>query len=205
MKIAIMQPYYYPYIGYFELINNVDKFVFLNNVQYIRRGWINRNRIKWNETWKYLTVPIAKCSRDTLIQDVKISNEDWLKDHLDSLIYSYNNPNHKSFKYLASINTQSLCDLLMLTIKHTAKLLGIKTEFLDSRDFPSNNKKQYLLIDICKHLNANTYINAAGGVDIYDKIDFENEGINLEFMPSTKHDNKLSILDLMLSNSFNSI
>lgn len=200
-----MQPYYYPYIGYFELINSVDKFVFLNNVQYIRRGWVNRNRIRWNDTWKYITVPITKCSRDTLIQDIEISGEEWLADHLTSLKYSYNNVDHESFKYLASMNTKRLCELLMLTTKHTAKLLGINTEFLDSRDFPSSGKKQHLLIDICKQLEATTYVNASGGIELYDKNDFEKENIKLEFIPPTNHNNKYSILDLMLSGSLNII
>lgn len=200
-----MQPYYYPYIGYFELINSVDNFVFLNNVQYIRRGWVNRNRIRWNDTWKYITVPIAKCSRDTLIQDIEISGEEWLGDHLASLKYSYNNIEHESFQYLASMNTKKLCELLMLTTKHTAKLLGIKTKFLDSRDFPSSGKKQHLLIDICKQLGATTYVNASGGIELYDKNDFEKENIKLEFTPPTNHNNKYSILDLMLGDSLNRI
>lgn len=194
-----MQPYYYPYIGYFELIKSVDKFVFLNNVQYIRRGWVNRNRIRWNNTWKYLTVPIVKCSRSTLIENIKISGDEWKRDHLISIIYSYNNViNHPIVQHLASLTTNSLCELLMDTLQHTAQFLGLKTEFLDSRNYPSDRRKQYLLIDICKQLGATTYVNAPGGVSLYDPADFEQEKIKLEFLPPTKHENKFSILDLLL-------
>lgn len=195
-----MQPYYYPYMGYFDLIKSVDKFVFLNNVQYIRRGWVNRNRIRWNNTvgWKYITVPITKCSRDTLIHNVKISGKEWKKDHLMSIFLMYKQSvNHSITKFLASIETDNLCELLMQTVKHTADILGIKTEFLDSRDFPSNNRKQHLLIDICKQAGADHYVNAAGGINLYDKADFEKEGIQLEFMTKT-YENSLSILDVIL-------
>lgn len=194
-----MQPYYYPYVGYFELIKTVDKFVFLNNVQYIRRGWVNRNRIRWNVDWKYLTVPIVKCSQSTLIEDIQISGKDWQTQHLMDLNYSYEEAcNHSAFQYLASLETNSLCDLLMQTIKHTSNLLGIKTEFIDSRDFPTERTKQYRLIDICKQIGANIYVNAAGGADLYQKSDFEQEGISLEFIKPTTNENKLSILDLLL-------
>lgn len=204
MKIAIMQPYYYPYIGYFELIKSVDKFVFLNNVQYIRRGWVNRNRIRWNDTWKYLTVPISKCSRETLIYDVEISNSGWLDEHLTSLQYSYK-IKHEVIDNLASIQTNNLCELLTKTIKHTANFLGIETEFLDSRNFPSSKRKQHLLIDICKQIGATTYVNASGGVELYDKSDFNKESIDLEFIQPTSHTNKLSILDLILGDSLDRI
>lgn len=209
MKIAIMQPYYYPYVGYFELIKAVDKFVFLNNVQYIRRGWINRNRIRWTNNWKYLTVPISKCSHTTLIQDVTISGNNWKYDHLNSLMCVYTKTcilaNHPSFQFMANINTNNLCQMLMDTIINTSKYLGITTEFLDSRDFPSSRNKQHRLIDICKQLNADTYVNATGGVDLYDKTDFEAENIKLEFLEPTKHKNKLSILDLMLGDNLKTL
>lgn len=201
-----MQPYYYPYVGYFELIRSVDKFVFLNNVQYIRRGWVNRNRIRWNADWKYLTVPVVKCDRSTLIQDILISGKEWKIDHLHSLIYSYGEvQNHPCFEFLATIETNSLCQMLMDTITHTARYLGIKTEFFDSREFPSDRSKQYRLIDICKQLNADVYLNASGGVELYDKADFECENIKLEFIESTKHNNKLSILDLILGDGLKTI
>lgn len=207
MKIAIMQPYYYPYIGYFELINAVDKFVFLNNVQHIRRGWVNRNRIRWNDSWKYLTVPIVKCSQTTLIQDVKISGKEWKIEHLMALTYSYGAEvvNRPTFQHLASMETDNLCDLLMQTLKHTSNLLNIKTEFLDSRDFPSTRRRQFLLIDICKRIGATHYLNAPGGANLYDKNDFESENIHLEFLEPTKHSNKLSILDLILGDNLKTI
>lgn len=197
MRIAIMQPYYFPYQAYFDLIKSVDIFVFLTDVQYIRRGWINRNRIRWNETWKYLTVPVVRCSRSTLIKDVAISGKQWKDDHLNSLIYSYGEmaSNHQIFKHLESQDKTNLCDLLKETIQHTARFLGINTKFIDSVDIESNSRKQYRLIDTCKELGATTYVNATGGINLYNRNDFEKENIKLEFMPPTQG-NKLSILDV---------
>jgi hypothetical protein len=206
MKIAIMQPYYYPYVGYFDLIKSVDKFVFLNNVQYIRRGWINRNRIRWINGWKYLTIPIVKCPRSTLIQNIKVSGKDWKQEHLHALTISYKAVcNHSCFKHLASIETDNLCELLMETLKNTSRFLGIKTDFADSRDYPSESRKQYRLIDICKQLGATTYVNAPGGASLYDTADFEKENINLEILPLTKHANKLSILDLIFGENLSTL
>lgn len=206
MIVAIMQPYYYPYVGYFELIKAVDKFVFLNDVQYIRRGWINRNRIKWNKEWKYLTVPVKKCDRSTLIKDIKISNQEWKAKHISSLTYSYKNIlDHPCFQYLEKINTLSLCDLLIHTVEHTARFLGIKTEFLNSCDYSNKQKKQGLIIDMCKQLGAKTYINAVGGQHLYSKEEFEDNGITLEFMKPTNNPNKLSILDLIFNDNIKEI
>ena len=95
MKIAIMQPYLFPYIGYFSLIKNTDHFVFFDTPQYIRKGWINRNRILGTKGKDiYFTVPVEKCPRETPIKDVKISyNEDWQEKWMGQLtIYKKKSP-----------------------------------------------------------------------------------------------------------------
>jgi hypothetical protein len=89
MKLAIMQPYFFPYAGYFQLMKNVDLFVFLDDVQYIRRGWINRNKINKN-TPTYITVPINKAPQSAKINEISICHG-WVDNHLKSFIHVYGN------------------------------------------------------------------------------------------------------------------
>jgi hypothetical protein len=137
---------------------------------------------------------------------VLISGKEWKQEHLCYLIYSYGDvQNHPCFKFLTTIETNNLCQMLMDTIIYTTRYLGITTEFLDSRNFPSSRTKQHRLIDICKQLNADVYVNAPGGRELYDNQDFESNNIKLEFLEPTKHKNKLSILDLILGDNLKTI
>ena len=93
MKLAIMQPYFMPYIGYFQLINLVDKFVFYDDVTFIKQGWINRNQILINDQAKLFSVPLSNASSHTLIKDVLISDiryEKWKKAFLSTIMFNYN-------------------------------------------------------------------------------------------------------------------
>lgn len=199
MKIAVMQPYFFPYIGYFELIKSVDVFVFLSNVQYTR-GWINRNRIRSSDVFQYLTVPISKCSRSTNIKDVKISyNKDWTYKHLSTLKHVYgikveNHPIYCGYKDLISNKIVGLNELNQFCIKLCCDYLEIKTTFLESVDFIDSINSTQRILNICNTLNVKEYVNAVNGRHLYDQKDFKD--IKLTFMEPTKHLNKLSILDL---------
>lgn len=199
MKIAIMQPYFYPYIGYFELIKSVDVFYIFDNVQYTR-GWINRNKIR-NHGW--LTVPITKCPQKTKIEDVLISGTSWHKDHCAAIEKTYgkraDNPLYDHYRDMEP--PQMLSDLLESTIKNTCKHLQINTKFKKAPNLESNlplNSAIKKIISICQHVGATTYVNPSGGTGLYDNKTFNEYGIKLEFMDATKHENKLSILDLCL-------
>lgn len=205
MRIAIHQPYYYPYIGYFELINAVDTFVFLTDVQYVRRGWMNRNRIRCNKNWTYLTIPVIKSPQETLISDIIVTNN-WHEEHKKSLLNTYGKKiqNHPLYcEFLKLSHLKSLCEINCQSINATARYLKITTPFRDSREFNINLTKEYKLIGICQALNADKYLNASGGRHLYQQESFQN--IDLEFIEPTKVENKLSILDLIFGDGLESL
>ena len=90
MKLGIMQPYFFPYIGYFSLIKHTDDFILLDTVQFIRHGWIERNRIlKPSDGWQYIMVPLKKHSRETLIKNIEINNEQQWKEKILAQLQHY--------------------------------------------------------------------------------------------------------------------
>jgi hypothetical protein len=201
MKIAIQQPYFYPYIGYFNLISSVDVFVFFNDVQYIRRGWINRNRL--DESF-YLTVPVCKAPRNYNINQIKINYEfDWHYKHCRSIETKYgkkclNNPIYLFYKNIPKYNF--LVDLLKDSIKNVCDYLKIKTKFIDSESLciPENIKNKNRIIEICTKLSANSYYNLPGGFNLYSEKEFKNKNIDLKFIEQNKIKNFMSILDVCL-------
>lgn len=202
MKIAIQQPYFYPYIGYFDLIKSVDKFIFFNDVQYVRRSWINRNRISKNF---YLTVPVKKSPREFLINQIKIDYENnWHYKHCRSLETKYGkecleNPVYLFYKNIPKY--EFLVDFLKDSIKDVCKFLDIKTEFINSEDLriDKNLKNKNRIIEICNRLNANSYYNLPGGSSLYSKEEFKKNNIDLNFIEIKKIKNYMSIFDFCLS------
>lgn len=202
MRIAIQQPYFYPYLGYFELIRSVDKFIFLNDVQYIKRSWINRNRI--SEDY-FITVPVNKSSQDTNINKIKINyNFNWHYKHCRSIELKYgkkcmNNPVYLFYKNIPKY--EYLFDLLRDSIKNVCEFLKIKTEFIDSEIFEIEkiNKGKDRIIKICNLLGAKQYYNLPRGANLYDKEDFVRNGIDIKFINVEKINNFMSILDTCLS------
>jgi len=89
MKLGIMQPYFFPYLGHFDLINYCDQWIIFDKIQYIRHGWVNRNRILHpTEGWQYITVPVKKRSRDTLITDVEVADRsDWKRRIVNQVVH----------------------------------------------------------------------------------------------------------------------
>lgn len=200
-KIAVMQPYFYPYVGYFDLIKNVDYFVFLTDVQFTRRSWISRNKIRSHQKkWQYIHVPTLKAPQKTLIHDVLIV-QNWI-EHLNSkLLHTFGKKIEKHPIYLDLQNYKdetNLCRMLCNSVIRTASYLNITTKFLDSRNFRTTHEKnQNGIIEIVKNLGGTIYINACGGRCLYQKDEFEKHNIKLDFMPDVSHSNKLSILDLI--------
>jgi hypothetical protein len=204
-----MQPYFYPYIGYFELIQSVDHFVFLDDAQYTR-GWINRNRIRSQSDagWSYLTVPINKHSNSTSINEITIHNSDWKKQHYETLKRTYSkNLCHEIFKYYfeTSNDDHLLIDMLCNSIKVISEFLDIAPHFSKSSDLKCNSRNQQKIIDICLTLGATEYLNLPGGKTLYDTQAFQDKNIQLKFMELTKHHNMLSILDCILGDNLTQI
>lgn len=201
MKIAIQQPYFYPYLGYFKLINSVDFFVFFNDAQYIRRGWVNRNRISKD---LFLTVPVVKSNRSNLINSIKIDySTNWHHKHCRTLQVRYGKKilDHPIYLFYKNIPRYVyIVDLLEESIKNVCEFLNIKTNFIKSENIEINQelKKQSRIIEICNKLKCSHYYNLPGGKKLYCQKDFLKYNINLEFIETKEITNYLSIFDVCL-------
>lgn len=190
-----MQPYFFPYGGYYQLISEVDVFVFLDDVQYIRRGWMNRNKINYSSPF-YITIPVKKCSRQTLVKDVE-TIKGWSHSHLDSFIHVYGKKvmSNLIYEYYKSFeNYDLLCPMLCDSIIWMSKYLKLKTRFEYSSNFPSDNRGQERIIDICKKMSATTYYNLPNGKSIYSNEKFDRNNVMLKFINTENHKH-ISILE----------
>ena len=201
IKLGIMQPYFFPYIGYFQLIKAVDTFVSYDHVQYIKNGWINRNRIvEVNREDRIITVPIKLKSMSQRIADVEIDNNaKWQKAIIKNIEYNYKRSPFfeelfPGIREIFLIPFEKINDLNLHTIRYVVKLLDIKTKIIsESMDLdaiekivydapPSLDHKTLRVLTICKMLNSHTYINPIGGVELYKKAEFKESGVDLSLL-----------------------
>ena len=226
MKLAIMQPYFLPYLGYFSLIKHTDEFILLDTVQFIRHGWIERNRIlKPSDGWQYIMVPLKKHSRETLIKDIEINNDQQWKEKILAQLQHYK----KQAPYFSNVidilneifskEYATIVDLNLASLKTVCNYLGINTPIqvfsLMNIDIEPANAPDEWALNICKALgNVDEYWNPPGGQSFFDRKKYENAGINLKFHSAilTDYDQKrnvfepgLSILDVMMFNSIEEI
>jgi hypothetical protein len=218
MKVAIMQPYFLPYIGYWQLISAVDQFVVLDDVHFINRGWINRNRIVVNHSPAWLTLPLKKASQNKLIHEIEIQDDDGWRNRMGkTLDCSYSKaPSFSAISDFAGELLQkaqgNLSSYLSGMISRICEKLQIQTQIIPtSRDFPKGDLRgQERILDICKKLGATVYINPPGGRALYEPDKFEAEGIQLRFLEApTKNKlcsglgdgEQLSIIDTLMHNS----
>ncbi len=225
MKIAIMQPYFFPYIGYFQLINAVDKFVLLDTVQFIRHGWIERNRIlKQNGGWLYVKVPLKKHSRNTLIKDIEIRNTEKWKEKALAQLQPYKKiaPNYfattKLIKNIFSEEFKTISQFNYKALKTICVYLDIPTPISIFSEMNLQidtvcNADEWAL-NIAKALKINEYINPIGGQGIFDDEKFVRNNINLKFLETNniiynqkrnQFEAGLSIIDVMMFKSSNEI
>ncbi len=229
MKVAIMQPYFLPYIGYWQLINAVDVFVVYDNIQYTKKGWVNRNRILVNGNPETITIPVKDDSH-TLDICQRYLSDDYIR-HAERLINKIAECYHKApmfdrvfdvikeiLEYGAWLRNDPECkpDLfhfLITSIRRIAKYLEIDTKIVVSSTINADHalKSDERVMSICKALGADTYINPIGGVELYSKQQFKDNGIELHFLksdpltyPQYKDESccvqSLSILDVMMFN-----
>ncbi len=216
MKLGIMQPYFFPYIGYWQLINAVDKYIVYDDVNYIKGGWINRNNILLNGEKHLITLPLEEASSFKLINEISISKNNILKN---KLLKKIKNAYIKAPYYQ---NIMPLIESLILKNSNIAILnynsiiavknyLDIKTEILLSSEINKNNelKAQDKVIHIAHLLKADEYINAIGGQKLYSKEDFAKENIKLNFLKTNdiKYEqfknnfvSNLSLIDVLMFN-----
>lgn len=220
MKLGIMQPYLFPYIGYFQLVNAVDKFIFYDDVMFIKNGWINRNRILANNEIVFFTVPIENISSFTKINQTKICNRNynkWLKKFLRTLKQNYSHAEFFGPIYNIVIEVLEsppiyISELASRSILVVIDYLGINSEIkYASKEYINNGLKgEERIIDICKNEKADEYINLPGGIDLYNGNIFKANEIVLSFIKSNPvyykqlietHITSLSIIDVMMFNS----
>jgi len=216
MKLAIMQPYFFPYIGYFQLAKAVDKFVFYDDVGYIKNGWINRNRILINGEAHYITVYLKGASASKLINEVElIDNRSKLRK---TILNAYcKAPYFKKvwplIEKILEFETDKISELAEYSVIQTCNYFRVDTKFeFSSKDYgqSADLKKERRLIAICNINGAQEYINPIGGIGLYDKKTFMDEQISLSFLKTgsvvyNQFDNpfigNLSIVDVMMFNS----
>ena len=215
-----MQPYFFPYIGYFQLINSVDRFIFFDDVQYIRHGWINRNRIlKPDEGTQYFAGSLQKHSQKTIIKDIRLQEDDVWKTKIFGQLDHYKK---RAEFYTQTIGLLKEC----LNTKETSitrfnghclrvvfEFLGIpfKVEISSEMDFDYSKVTGpgEWALRICEQLKADEYTNPLGGKELFNRNQFEGANIKLSFLSSvlTPYSQKrqnfeegLSIIDVLMFN-----
>jgi hypothetical protein len=214
-----MQPYFFPYIGYFQLVYSTDKFVFYDDVNFIKGGWINRNRILDSGKPEYITINCKSISSFKTIRSTEYElNEKQFKTLLRKLEMNYAKAPYKNevmeiVLQVLGEKMDSIADLAAASVISVCKYLGIEREFKFSSEYHNDSKgkdKLERLLDICHKENSSSYINPIGGMEIYDKESFKGRGIELFFIETKKIVYKqfgdyffpnLSIIDVLMHNS----
>ncbi|MFS2015445.1 WbqC family protein [Massilia sp. CT11-108] len=189
MNLAIMQPYFFPYIGYFQLIAAADKFVFYDDVNFIKNGWINRNRLVLAGTTRYITVPLAGASPFLKINQINLQDgEGWRRKLLESLRHSYSKaPYFDDVSALVQevlVANEKISEVAKASLTAVCRHLGLEREFVSSSSIYGNDalSGQARVLDICSKEGATAYYNLPGGKDLYSEQDFARQNISLHFI-----------------------
>lgn len=218
MRLVVMQPYFFPYLGYFQLIKAAEKFVFYDDVNYITRGWVNRNQILINEQKKYFTLSLRGASQNKKINEIKIGPRS--SKVLKSIRLAYaSTPYFEAVfplikEVFDAIGEETLIsNIAGLSVTKVANYLGLETSFEYSSEAYADTEplgRAERLIEICKRNGADTYINAEGGIGLYRQETFQRHGISLKIIKNSlsryeQFGNEfvpyLSIIDVLMFNS----
>lgn len=187
MKCAIHQPQFLPWLGYLHKINSVDKFVFLDNVQFKKNEFQNRNRLLIAGTVRWLTVPVSFSFGDTLMETHIAETVPWRKKMMHTLDLNYTKTPYfqefrDGFERVIEQEWENLAELNEATVRWLMKCFDIRTELSISSQFPDiSPDPTRRLIDICRRVGADTYLSGAGGHKYLEPSEFEKAGIKLEF------------------------
>ena len=219
MKIAIHQPQYLPWLGYFDKMDRADVFVLLDDVQYKKNEWQNRNKIRNVRTSQWLTVPVLYRFGQK-INEVRINNKDnWRGKHYKSIETNYSRAPHFGkyaafFRHSFEREWEKLEDVNFHFIEYLKEALGIKTVLARSSSFSVKGRSTSKLVNLCKKLKADTYISGAGGREYLDAELFRKNGIKLEFQdyahPAYKQvydgfEPYMSVVDLLFCHGKNAL
>lgn len=217
MKLGIMQPYFLPYIGYWQLLNAVDTYVVYDDVNFIKGGWINRNRILVQGRIQYMNVRMSGSSSFKQINEVRVdASETWRRKLLRTVEMAYRKAPYFSevfplFEHIVCQKETNLARFLFASIQEVAAFLHIDTKLLLSSDVSQNRSLhgEDRVLDICQSLDASEYFNAIGGQALYQTSHFAARGIALYFLQTEAHPyqqfgdtfvSNLSLLDVMMFN-----
>lgn len=214
--IAILQSNYIPWKGYFDLINAVDEFIIYDDVQYTKRDWRNRNKIKTNQGVKWLTIPvITKRKYLQKINETKIRDNNWAKKHWKTIVQNYSNSTYfKEYKTVfeeAYLNDShellSIINYKFIVI--ICNILGITTKIRFSSEFKLAGNKTEKLLSICKKCNANAYLSGSAAKVYLDQDLFKEHNIQIKWMDYSGYEeysqlfppfeHYVSILDLIFN------
>lgn len=222
-KIAIMQPYFLPYIGYFQLINVVDEFIIYDNIQFSKRGWFHRNRILEYDKDVYITLPLKRDSDYLNVKDRNLS--DSFKNDKVKLITKIKN-NYQTAPFFENVmplvesifqhQETNLFSFTFNSLKQICSYLNIKTPFIVSSSIEIDHslKAEQKVKAIVKAREGSVYINPIGGLELYDKENFKKEGIDLLFIKTNDFTYRqfnnafipfLSIIDVMMFNEMGTV
>ena len=218
MKLGIMQPYFMPYIGYWQLMNVVDKYVIYDDVNFIKGGWVNRNRILVNGQPKYFNLPMIGASSFKKINEVCVNNDiKLIEKNLRIIEGAYRKAPFFDMvlpivKDIVYCNKENIAEYIAYSFKIINEYLDISTELLISSALEKDCslRAQDKVLAICKLLGTTEYYNAIGGQELYSFSDFAEQGIQLKFLKTNnieyeqfggKFQENLSIIDVMMFNS----
>jgi hypothetical protein len=216
--VACMQPYLFPYLAYWQLVAAVDHFVLLDDVHYINRGWINRNRILVGGHERWLTVPLRKSSQNREIRDIEVAAfPDWQPAMERTLAQAYARAPRRTevgslVEEIFAPRHSSLIALLEHALRVVAGQLGLNPVITRaSESHPKGDLRAGArILDVCRRLGATTYLNLPGGRELYDREAFLREGIDLRFIQTEwdalalagePREHLLSILHLLMWNA----
>ncbi|WP_415713561.1 WbqC family protein [Maridesulfovibrio sp.] len=217
--IAIMQPYVFPYLGYFNLIHASSTFVLLDDAQYIRNGWVNRNRMQTKENPVFFTVPLAKSHQKSTICEKLIAEEEY--NHFKKKLFAFLKNNYAKAPYYAKVTEiirqvfdsreKKISRLAELSLNVVLEYIGLQRKIIPASSLPDLKKGTLLrgedrIIHIAKSLGGECYVNAPGGKSYYSKANFSRNNLKLMFvipaMPTYEKSNTfingLSILDILM-------
>lgn len=215
--IAIMQPYFFPYIGYFQLIAAVDTFIVYDNIKYTKKGWINRNRMLQNGKDVMFSLPLKSDSDCLDVCERKLATDFDRGSLINQFREIYRRAPYfeQTFPLVEKIvqhGDTNLFRFLLNSIARTCEYLGITTEIRISSDIAIDHtlKNQDKVLALCEAVGASTYLNSIGGMELYSKDAFREKGIELKFIKSKPFEYTqfgdafvpwLSIIDIMMFNS----
>lgn len=192
MKLAIMQPYFFPYLGYFQLIHAVDTFVFYDDVTFRKQGWINRNRILIGGSPGYFSVPLRGASSSVAINRTAVDHEHlsrWRRKFLRTLAESYTSSGSRNavlglVEAVLDVEAPNIASLAQRSVRVCCEYLDLETRFLTSSgSFPASGRTGVgRILEICMVAGASVYVNPPGGRALYDRTTFGQAGIALRIL-----------------------